>query len=444
MGKMKNGVKKVGERYQASVNLGKRPRQRCRDCNAAYWIERRPLKACKKCGGQLYEKWEPRTDYLGTFDDPKDAIAAHDAAKVRVTQGTYVNPGKLTVAEYLREWVKSLPKAEEDPDDGLAPATLASYEMLIERHVVPRLGGLKLKDLTGQRLAEHRAYLAREGRMDGGSLKPATVNKTKAVVHAALADAVGYGLLPHNPADAMGRRKRSRGRRERQRIAAWNREELTAFLNACRGDRLYTLWLTVVNTGIRRSEALGLKWSDVDFDEGTVKIERARVPVKGEVHEGPPKTGGSNRVVEPDKWVLTVLRQWETRQKEERLKAGSAWHDTGYVFTYEDGRPLDPRWVSRLFVRAIDAANAEAKKAAENNGGKPFLLSHLSIHGLRHTYATIAIAAGVPLERVSKNLGHANIQITANVYVHYIEEMREKDAERIGAHMLAAHAQPTI
>ncbi len=436
---MKNGVRRVGDKYQVSVNLGKRPAQRCRDCNARYPLERRPLRSCTKCGGELYETMEKRQQYIGTFDLYKQAKAAHDAATVRVAQGNYADPGKLTVGEYMRDWAKGL------SDDGLQPATVASYEMHIERHIVPKLGGMKLRDLTGQRLREHYVYLGREGKMTGEGLGDASVRKVRAVMHAALADAVGDHLLPYNPADSMGRRARRTGEREQQEgVRAWSREQLRTFLDSVRDDRLHPLWYVLSATGTRRGEALGLKWDSLDLDEGYLNVQRTRVPVRGEVLEGQPKTDTSRRRIRLGASTVAVLRLWKKQQTEERLHAGSAWHDTGYVFTYEDGRPLDPRWVSRLFTRAIAKVNAEERAKAEaetpaepDAEPRPDALPPLSIHGLRHTYATAALSAKVPVKAVSANLGHANIQITLDTYSHVLDDLRDEAAETVHDYIFA-------
>ena len=121
-------------------------------------------------------------------------------------------------------------------------------------------------------------------------------------------------------------------------------------------------------------------------------------------------------------------RRWRECQTRERAKA-KAWQQTDYVFTYQDGRPLDPRWVSRLFRRAV-------KKAAEEWAPVPF--PSLSIHGLRHTYATLALQAGVDIKIVSANLGHANIQITYDTYAHVLDEMKDSASDRIAAFIFGA------
>jgi len=437
---MKNGVRKRGSTWYFTVHLGERPAQRCGECDARYWIERRPLAACPKCGGVLVETMEKRSRTRGGFPTQKAAKAARNDACTKVGQGCDADPGRLTVRDYLNDvWMPSV-------NDELQPSTRASYSMHIDRHIVPELGAMKLKALTGMKLREHYAYLSRDGKMNGEGLAPASVRRVRAVMHAALTDAVVYNILPYNPADAIGRRTRGSGKRERPKLRVWTREQLHVLLDATRHDRLYPLWYVVVGTGMRRGEALGLKWESVDMDAATLRVERARVPVRGEVLEGLPKTDHSARCIKLGASTIAVLKAWKKQQKVEHLKAGSAWHETGYVFTNTDGTPLDPRWASRLFARAIATANADARAKAEAEAETPAepdaeplpdVLPPLSMHGLRHTYATLALQSGVPVKVVSENLGHANIQITLDFYAHVLDEMRDMFTDQVDDFMFA-------
>jgi integrase len=281
--------------------------------------------------------------------------------------------------------------------------------------------------------------------MSGEGLSPATVRRVRAVLHAALADAVVDNLLAYNPAEAVGRRTRGADRAEHKKLRVWSRDQLCLFLDSAADDRLYALWHTLPATGLRRGEALGLKWECLDLAEGFLSVERTRVPVGGKVLEGKPKTETSCRRIKLGASTVVVLKRWEKQQKREHLMAGSAWHNTGYVFTNADGMPLDPRWVSRLFVRAVAAANAKARAEEAEDGDRqdepePDALPSLSIHGLRHTYATAALAAGISVKAVSSNLGHANIQITLDTYSHVLDDMRDEAAEAVDDFMFAARA----
>jgi len=177
-----------------------------------------------------------------------------------------------------------------------------------------------------------------------------------ATIRRALADATRWGLVP-------------------LRTAA----ELRAFLAAVQGDRLYALWLLGASTGMRRGELLGLQWPDVDLGRARVAVRRSLVTVGHEVVVGEPKTAKGRRSVALDPATVAGLKAWRRHQAAERLAWGPAWTDSGLVFTREDGRPLHPREVTRAFSRHVLGT------------GVPII----RLHDLRHTHATLALAAGV-------------------------------------------------
>jgi integrase len=192
---------------------------------------------------------------------------------------------------------------------------------------------------------------------------------------------------------------------------------LRRFIREVRGDRLYAAWLAAATTGLRRGEVLGLMWTDVDFDKGRLSVRRARVSSGGVVVLSEPKTRRSRRVVALDQTTTAALREHRTRQLEERLAWGAAWVDTGFVFTREDGTPLHPESLSKMFQWRVRRAG----------------LPRIRFHDLRHTHATLALQAGVHPKVVSERLGHSSIRITLDTYSHAIPAMQEEAAERIAA-----------
>lgn len=178
---------------------------------------------------------------------------------------------------------------------------------------------------------------------------------------------------------------------------------------------LYALYGVVVLTGLRRGEALGLRWADVDLDEGVLHVRQQVVAVGTEVRIGPPKTKAGERTVALSEATVAMLREHQARQRPERLMWGEAWHDSGHVFTYEDGRMLRPDHVTHLFRRL-------AKEA-----GLPLI----RLHNLRHTSASLALAAGVPMKVVSDRLGHSSESITSALYTVVVPAVARDAAERI-------------
>ena len=184
------------------------------------------------------------------------------------------------------------------------------------------------------------------------------------------------------------------------RLPVWNAEQLSAFLGHVADDRLYALWRLLAMTGMRRGEALGLGWEDTDMEQGSLTIRRAWIPVNGVAQFSEPESRRSQRTIALDPVTVEALRAHAARQAgEQRTWQGSA-AEVGLVFTRLDGRPLVPWVVSKAF--------REHSKAA--------ILPPIPLHGLRHTYATLALASGVNPRIVSGRLGHATVALTLDVY----------------------------
>jgi integrase len=193
----------------------------------------------------------------------------------------------------------------------------------------------------------------------------------------------------------------------------WSPEQLRAFLDHARRDRLYAAWLLFATTGMRRGEVAGLRWPDVDLEAGRVSPRRPRVVVNYEVHVSEPKTAKGRRSMALDPATVAALRQHRARQAEERLAVGPRWHDSGLVFTWPDGRPLHPERFTKWFQQIVRAAG----------------LPRIRLHDVRHSYATAALAAGIPAKVVSERLGHATIAITMDTYSHVLPGL---DAQAAG------------
>ena len=163
--------------------------------------------------------------------------------------------------------------------------------------------------------------------------------------------------------------------------------------------RLYPLWHTLAMTGLRRGEALGLRWQDVDLEAGRLAVRRALVPCGREVLVSEPKTARGRRVVALDPETVEVLKRQAARQLEVQ-QASAAWAETGLVFTGDDGEALHPEVVSRCFRKAVKEA----------------MLPEIRLHDLRHTHATLALQAGIHPKVVSERLGHATVSITLDTY----------------------------
>jgi len=198
-------------------------------------------------------------------------------------------------------------------------------------------------------------------------------------------------------------------------MQTWTKEQLKAFLEAVADDRLSALWYTIAFTGMRRGEALGLRWRDVDLENSRLSVRRALIPINREVVVSEPKTAKGRRVVALDPSTIEVLKAQAARQLNEQDEWDEAWIDSGLVFTAENGGPLDPESISRYWRQAV----------------KKSMLPPIRLHDLRHTHATLALQAGIHPKVVSERLGHATVSITLDTYSHAIPAMQEEAAALI-------------
>jgi integrase len=348
---------------------------------------------------------ERRQRSKGGFRTKRECQEALNEALARLREGTFVRPSPRSFGAFLvDEWLPAVRPPR------VRPSTWDSYRMAVERHIGPALGGVPLQGLTAAHLTAFYRALLEDGRRDGrGGLAPKTVRNVHGVLHAALRDAVRWGYLPRNVAGAADLPK---GMTPEMHV--WSPEQLRAFLAQVRHDPLYAAWLLFATTGMRRGEVAGLRWPDVDLDAGRVSPRRPRVVVNYEVVVSEPKTAKGRRSLALDPATVAALREHRRRQLEQRLAVGPRWQDSGLVFTWPDGRPIHPERFSRWFEQHARAAG----------------LPKIRLHDVRHSYATAALAAGVPAKVVSERLGHATIAITMDTYSHVLPGL---DAQAAGA-----------
>ena len=280
---------------------------------------------------------------------------------------------------------------------------------------MPRLGDIELQRLTPSNLSGFYRTLLTDARRDGQGLAPKTVRNIHAMLHRALKDAVRLGYLVRNVADAV-----TPPRAASPEMQVWTPDQLRAFLAQVRHDRLYALWLLVATTAMRRAELAGLRWVDVDLAAARVSPRRPRVVVNYVVHESEPKTRMGRRSLALDPATVAALEEHKIRQEQERADVGSAWRDSGLVFTRPEGSPIHPDLITDWFRRLARAAR----------------LPPIRLHDVRHSYATAALAAGIPAKVISERLGHATIAITLDVYSHVIPGMDAQAADAVASLIL--------
>ena len=368
-------------------------------------------------------KWEFVVDVRGPdgrrrqarrrgFPTKRAAQAVLDELRQSVREQVYVPPKHQTFGEYLiGHWLSG--KRHE-----LKRSTAASYERYLRLHVVPHVGQVRLTELEPAHLDRLYATLRADGgRADGktGGLSARSLRYVHAIIRAALHDAVRARIIKWDPSDAA-RPGKATADQERHEMLTWSAEELSRFLAAERGTRYHPLWVFYATTGCRRGEALGLRWCDVTNDYASVVIRQTRVMVDAEPVFDTPKTH-KPRVIELDARTCSTLKQLRKAQAPERLLMGAAWRDDDLVFCLPDGRPYHPERVSREFDRRV-----------ARHG-----LKRIRLHDVRHTWATLALAAGADIKVVSERLGHASTAFTRDIYMHVTPTMQKTAAEQVAS-----------
>lgn len=359
-------------------------------------------------GGKEYSYWEAR---ITTGRDPgtgkqiqrsftgktqKEVREKLQAAAVAVNDGTYTDSSRLTVAQWMDLWTR-------DYLVSVKPNTARAYRCHTKNHIRPGLGAVRLTELHPHTVQNFINSL------DG--LAPASARMVYRVLHAAMEKAVELDYTPRNPAAKCVLPKM-----ERREIHPLTDEQSAALIRAAAGTRIEHLVTLALFTGFRLSELLGLTWAAVDFDRGTITIDKQ---LSASFSRGPmfttPKSG-KPRTVTPAASAFQVLRKQKAKQAEQQLKAGPLWSNPyGLVFPAEDGGPLFQQSVERDF----SAIRATAG------------LDGIRFHDLRHTFAVNSIRAGDDVKTIQENLGHATAAFTLDVYGHVTEAMKRNSSARM-------------
>ena len=335
----------------------------------------------------------------------------------------------VTVGDWLAHWLVS----RSSP----AASTMRCYTGHVRLYLAPYLGQVLLAELSAAHVEAMFTAITRHHQALGSPVSAATLNRIRATLRAALNAAIRRGLITDNPASCAelprARRPRAvvwtaeriehwRDTGERPAVAVWTAAQTAQFLQAIAGHRLYAAYHLIALRGLRRGEAAGLRWCDVDLDGKTAVISQQLQQYGGRLAICPPKTPHSVRVIALDHTTVAALRAHRTRQRAEAAVFGPGYQVGRYVFTGLNGGPMAPDRLTRLF-RALVA-----------DAGLP----PIRLHDLRHGAATLALAAGVDLRTVQEMLGHASIVLTADTYTSVLPDVARKAAEKVAALIIKA------
>jgi integrase len=337
----------------------------------------------------------------GGFRTKKEAQEFLTDTMAAIRGGVFSEPTKVTLGEFLTQ--RWLPARKLS----LRPSTWSSYEVAINRHVLPQLGGVQMQQLSPDRLDRFYADLSAAG------LAPKTVRNIHVMIHKALHDAVRKNLVPRNAAEAADPPKLTRS--SRSDMSTWTPEQLRDFFAGIAHHRLAAAYLLAATTGMRRGEVLGLRWADVDFIARHLHVRQTILSVNYELTYGRPKTLRGERKIALDTETIRALRAHRVAQQREMDVLGAGYRDQDLVFARENGDAVHPDYFSQTFDRTV----------------KRLGLPKIRLHDLRHTHATLGLKAGVPIKVMSDRLGHATTAFTMDIYTHAIPAIEHEAAEQI-------------
>ncbi len=422
----------------------------------------------------------------GGFATRKEAETARAEALTAMASGSWVKPDRLTVAEFLTdEWLPTqLPPTLEE-------STYVSYARNIRLHVVPYIGGIRLQELTPMDLnalyrklldsgrrppgtparqhdqavldliaelkgeghtwqqdadavgekfpteaeitrdavaAAHRRAQQPKPLAKGPGLSNRMVRYIHTIIHAALRDAMRWNRVTRNVAASATPPPESSTRKKRH--TTWTAEQLVRFLDFVADSPYLPAWIYLATSGSRRGEVLGLKWEDINFNAPEALMSRQLCMVGHRiVIKDLPKTK-TGHLIALDPGTVQMLRDLQTRQAELKRMLGAGYHDDDWIFCRADGAPLHPERFSREFLR---------KQETYNKAHPDEPLPRLKLHGLRHTWATLALEEGIDIHVVSDRLDHSSTHVTSQIYTHVRRPLQSDAADRVAARILRRH-----
>ncbi|MFW5795188.1 MAG: site-specific integrase [Bacillota bacterium] len=331
-----------------------------------------------------------------TFSTYKEAekwaiIKEHESNK----EETPFSISHQTVTEYFDDWMENYVKVQ------LSPTTYNGYKTIVDRHIKPDLGHIKLNELNSIQIQDYELRKLQTGRINGeGGLSPTTVLQHHRVLSKALNSALKKRIIERNPCVGV-----EAPRAINAEIMSMTKDQVKKFLELAKqkGIWYYTYMYLAVHTGMRRGEMLGLKWRDIYFDAGFIIARRTYgrgIDYKAEFKDSL-KTQKSRKIT-LDKEDLNVLKKLKQHQEQLKGTEDKEYEDNDLLFAREDGKAFSP-----------DIATSRFKQIAEELGMEEFRL-----HDLRHTHATLSLEAGIPAKVVAARLGHSNVSTTLDTYSH--------------------------
>ncbi|MCL2140300.1 MAG: site-specific integrase [Dehalococcoidia bacterium] len=348
--------------------------------------------------GKYKQHWE---NIRGTKVEAERRLAE---LQNEIYKGSFVKPQKLTVAEYLIDWIENTARFQ------VSPRTYQGYEYVIKKHLINGIGRHYLSSLNGSIIQKYYAKKLTDARLDGkdGALSARTVRSHHRILHRALKSAVVKRLISSNPCDNTEPPVPIN-----KEVHSMTNSQLKEFIVRLKGSPYYELFYTSLFTGLRRSEILALRWQDIDLLNGYLTVNRSLHQIAGQFVFCEPKTEKSKATISLTTSTISVLENYKQRKVAEYILMGKELKEADLAFCRLDGTPIPPHTISQYWRRFADRIG----------------MSGIRLHDARHTHATLMIKQGVNIKVVQERLRHKNIETTLGIYSHVLPGMQEEAAK---------------
>lgn len=335
----------------------------------------------------------------GGFKTIAEARAYRNEKQNEIDKGLFIDSPEITVREFLERWVQQMSFTYKQ-------STAETYQSVCTAHLIPQFGSIKIKNLRPAHISSYLSNLHKEG------LSSYTLRNIHQVLKVGLTHAISEGYITQNVMHMV-----QKPRIAKKEMKTYSAEQVGLLLQFAQEEDYYMLFLAEVYTGLRRGELLGLWWSDIDLEDGLVRVNRQLQRHKGNglIFVPEPKTQKGRRPIRIPKWLCEEFKKHKAKQAESKLVLGQAYKNPQVVFATKKGRPLDPRYILRVYKRIL-------KKAG---------LPDIRFHDLRHTLATILLKKKINPKVVAELLGHENISTFLDVYAHVLPDMQDEASRAI-------------
>lgn len=387
--------------------------------------ERRlPKGITKRADGRYQGRFTFQGERYTLYDRDIKALQKKMAdTRYEMEHGIYVNAQNMTLNTFFETWVSEI------KENTVKENTLSVYMEIYKIHIAPTLGKVQVSGIN--KLMVQRLLNS----MSQNGLSANTLAKTKAILYSLFKEAMENRMITYNPCENITIR---RDKTERRVLSC---EEQKIFLNAIRGSRYEMLCILGLSTGLRIGELSGLRWSDINFDEKTLTVERTYVylhdvkkhQMKDVFHS--PKTKNSCRTIRLLDSTLELLKKHQSRQEKEKKVLGEEWRPVeegeDLVFTTKTGGPVRGLNVAETLNNYVKKINKQEAKLAAKENREPVVFERITPHTLRHTFATRAFESGIPPKVVQQILGHSSLEMTMDLYTHVTEDVQSREIQKL-------------